>query len=263
MKVIVLGCGGSAGVPMLGGPDGAGDWGVCDPAEPRNRRSRSAIVVEQDGRRLLVDTPPDLRDQLLRCRVPRIDAIFYTHAHADHVGGVDEVRGLNRIVGGALPTYGSEATLAEIEQRYDYAFRPWTPPGIFRPILTSNRVRAGDVVETCGLALRLFDQTHGRTPTLGFRCGTFSYSTDVNILDEAALSVIAGSDTWMVDCFQRQPHPAHAHVALVHHWAQTLRIRRTVLTHMGTDLDWRWMQDHLPAGLEAAFDGQVITIATP
>ncbi len=256
----MLGCGGSAGVPMLGGADGTGDWGVCDPAEPRNRRSRASIVLEAaDGVRLLVDTGPDLKPQLLACGIGRVDSILYTHAHADHVAGLDDVRTLNRILDRPITVHGTAAVLAELHQRFAYAFRPWAPPGFYRPVLVPREVAAGDRLAAGGMELALFEQRHGRGTTLGLRVGRFSYSTDVVSLDDTAMAVIAGSDTWLVDCFQRQPHPAHADLSLVAGWSHRLRVRRTVLTHMGTDMDWDWMQRSLPAGLEAAFDGMVLS----
>ena len=261
MQVTILGCGGSAGVPMLGGPDGSGDWGVCDSAEPRNCRGRSSIVIEgDDGRRLLVDTGPDLREQLLASRISRIDAILYSHAHADHVGGLDEVRSLNRTLGRPIEIFGVASDLDEIAHRFAYAFRPWSPPGFFRPVLIPRSIEAGQTVPIEGLAVRLFEQNHGRTSTLGLRVGDFGYSTDVVRLDAAALAVLQGVDTWVVDCFQRAAHPAHADLDTVCGWAARLGVRRTILTHMGGDMDWAWMARNLPRGIEAAFDGMRIQV---
>ena len=202
MRVILLGTGGSAGVPPIGGVDGGGDWGDCDPAEPRNRRTRTSIVVEGlDKQRLLVDTSPDMRNQLLDCRIPAVDAILFTHAHADHVTGIDDVRMLNRIVERPLSAFASAVTLAEMTKRFGYAFRPWTPPGFYRPVLEGKLVRPGDVFEAAGLAVRVFTQNHGKVESLGLRIGGFGYSTDVLSLDEAAFAALAGVDTWVVGCF--------------------------------------------------------------
>ena len=257
----ILGCGGSAGVPMLGGADGRGDWGRCDSAEPRNRRSRSSIVVEgDDGRRLLVDTSPDLKQQLLTAAIGRVDAIFYTHAHADHVAGLDEVRSLNRVLGRPIVAHGTADVLLELENRFRYAFRPWSPPGFYRPVLVPQHVQAGTMVEIEGLQLGLFEQSHGHGTTLGFRVGDFTYSTDVVRLDAAARAAIGGTRTWLVDCFQRDPHPAHADLDRVRRWSEELGIERTILTHMGTDMDWAWMAEHLPPGLEAAHDGMILSL---
>jgi phosphoribosyl 1,2-cyclic phosphate phosphodiesterase len=259
MRVTILGCGGSAGVPQLGGVDGTGDWGACDPAEPRNRRSRSSIVIESDdGSRLLVDTGPDMRNQLLASGVPRVDAILFTHAHADHITGLDDVRILNRLAGRPLPAYGTQHTLDELVRRFDYAFKPWTPPHFFRPVLEPQPLAFGDVFEAAGMAVRVFEQDHGYLPSLGLRVGSFGYSTDVVTLNDAAFAALAGIDTWVVGCFQRHAHSTHANLSRVLEWAARVGARRTVLTHMGPDLDWGWMQAHLPPGVEAAMDGLVV-----
>ena len=260
MRVIVLGCGGSAGVPSLGGPDGRGDWGACDSAEPRNRRSRSSIVIEAPAGRILVDTSPDLRAQLLSAAVPRIDALVFTHAHADHVTGFDDVRLLNRITGRPLPACSTQATRDELGMRFDYAFRPWTPPNFYRPVLDFHVIHPGDVIEVCGAEMATFDQDHHVMRTLGLRIGAFAYSTDVVRLDEAAFETLAGIDTWLVGCFQREPHLTHAHVSLVDAWRRRLGVRRTILTHMGYDLDWAWMIRNLPPGMAPAHDGLTIDL---
>ncbi len=260
MRVTVLGCGGSAGVPMIGGADGAGDWGACDPAEPRNVRSRSSIVVESGGARLLVDTAPEMRVQLLACRVPGVDAILYTHAHADHITGLDDVRILNRIAGRPLEAFATRRTLEELGRRFGYAFRPWEPPNFFRPVLEPREVSPGQTVSMAGMAVRLFEQDHGYASTLGVRIGAFAYSTDVVGLDTAALDTLSGVDTWLVGCFCRAPHPTHAHVDLVLGWAARIGARRTVLTHMGTDLDWDWLIRRLPPGVEPGHDGLVLDV---
>jgi phosphoribosyl 1,2-cyclic phosphate phosphodiesterase len=260
IKVTLLGTGGSAGVPMIGGPDGAGDWGACDPAEPRNRRSRASILIERSGHALLVDTPPDMRVQLLACRVRRVDAVLYTHAHADHITGLDDVRILNRIIDRPLDAFSTAATLVELESRFGYAFQPWQPPGFFRPVLVPRPVVPGETVEVLGLDIRLFDQDHGFTRSLGLRVGGFGYSTDVVDLDDAAFAVLAGVDTWVVGCFQRHAHRTHAWLSRVLAWVERLRPRRTVLTHMGPDMDFAWLTARLPAGVEPGFDGMVLEI---
>jgi phosphoribosyl 1,2-cyclic phosphate phosphodiesterase len=260
MRVTMLGCGGSAGVPMIGGADGAGDWGACDPAEPRNRRSRSSIVIESDGRRLLVDTSPELHDQLIACRIPRVDAILYTHAHADHITGLDDVRILNRIAGRPLEAFATRPTLDELERRFDYAFRPWNPPNFFRPALEPREVAPGRTVRMAGIPVRPFAQDHGFSMTLGLRVGAFGYSTDVVNLDDAAFRLLTGVDTWVIGCFCRTPHPTHAHVDRVLEWAERIGARRTVLTHMGNDLDWNWLKHRLPPGVEPGHDGLILEI---
>jgi phosphoribosyl 1,2-cyclic phosphate phosphodiesterase len=261
LEITVLGCGASAGVPMIGGADGFGDWGECDPAEPRNRRTRSSIVVRAEsgrGERLLVDTGPDLRAQLLACGVPSVEAILFTHAHADHIIGLDEVRILNRIAGRPLPAFANAQTAADLARRFDYAFRPWQPPGFFRPVLDLGIVAPGERVRAAGMDVLVFDQDHGRIRTLGVRIGGFGYSTDVVTLDAAALVALEGVDTWLVGCFQRAPHHTHAWLERVLEWRARLAPRRTVLTHLGVDMDWGWLARHLPEGVSCAYDGMVM-----
>jgi phosphoribosyl 1,2-cyclic phosphate phosphodiesterase len=262
MKVTLLGTGASAGVPMIGGADGSGDWGDCDPTEPKNRRTRSSIVIEtSEKQRLLVDTSPDMRTQLLDCRIPGVDAILYTHAHADHITGLDDVRILNRIANRPLPAFATADTLAEMTHRFAYAFRPWDPPHFYRPVLEAKPVRPGDIVGAPGMSVRVFAQNHGRVETLGLRIGDFGYSTDVVALDETAFDVLKGLDTWVVDCFlRRDVHWTHANLSIVLNWVERLRPRRTVLTHMGTEMDWAWMQANLPTGIEAGYDGMVLRV---
>ncbi|MFT8242680.1 MBL fold metallo-hydrolase [Roseomonas sp. BN140053] len=263
MEITILGCGSSSGVPLIGGTDGHGDWGVCDPHEPRNRRTRASIALQvAGGETLLVDAGPDLRAQLLRVGLKQVDALLLTHSHADHIMGLDEMRTLNRLMQKAVPTFGTALTLADAARRFDYAFREPTP-GFFRPALTAIEVQLGQRLRIAGLELQLFRQDHKVMDTLGFRAGSFGYSTDVVSLPEESLSVLQGVDTWVVGCFGRKPHPVHAHVERVAEWVARLKPRRTILTHMGSDLDWAWMQANLPAGIEPAFDGMRITVAEP
>ena len=263
MRVTLLGTGGSAGVPMIGGADGRGDWGKCDPNEPRNRRSRASIVIEgADGQRLLVDTSPDMRTQLLDCGIPRVDAVLYTHPHADHITGIDDVRILNRILGRPLEAFGTEKALEEIANRFRYAFRPWRPPGFYRPVLEQRPVAVGEPVRMAGMDVRLFTQDHGMMESLGIRVGRFAYSTDVVRLDDSAFESLAGVDTWVVGCFTAgAPHPTHANLAVALDWAARVTARRTILTHMGTDMDWAWLRANLPAGVEPGYDGMEIQLS--
>ncbi len=232
-------------------------WGACDPAEPRNQRLRSSILIEGAGR-LLVDAGPDLRAQMLFNDISAFDAVLFTHSHADHIMGVDELRAVNRATGAPLPVFAMGATLDDLQRRFDYAFLPPVPHGFFRPCLVPNLVAAGTEVTLAGMPVRLFAQDHQVMETLGLRTGGFAYSTDVVRLPEASLAALAGIDTWVVDCFQRGPHPVHAGLEAVLAWVERLQPRRTILTHMSQDMDWAWMAANLPTGIEAGFDGMVI-----
>jgi len=198
---------------------------------------------------------------LLTAAVPRVDALLFTHPHADHIAGIDDVRMLNRQMDGPLDAFATPQTLAELKRRFDYAFQPWEKPNFFRPVLVPRPVEAGQTIAAAGIPVHLFEQDHGFMPTLGLRIEKFGYSTDVVTLDEAAFAALDGVDTWVVGCFQRAPHRTHAWLDRVLGWIFRLRPRRAVLTHMGNDLDWGWMQANLPAPVEAGYDGQVLEIA--
>ena len=261
LKVTLLGTGGSGGVPLLGGADGSGDWGDCDPAEPRNRRTRTSCVVQgESGQRLLIDAGPDLRQQLLANRISQVHALVFTHAHADHVMGIDDLRQVNRNIGATLDAYGTRMTLLKTEDRFDYAFRPATPPLFFRPALEPRRVEYDQVFEAAGLTVKVFRQDHGMMDSLGVRVGNFAYSTDVVLIPEESMPALEGLDTWVVGCFQHAPHKVHANLAQVLAWVERLRPRRTVLTHMGPAMDYQSLCRMLPPGIEPGHDGMVLDV---
>lgn len=264
LRVTILGCGPSGGVPQIGGEDGRGWWGECDPANPRNRRTRSSIVVEAaTGERLLVDTGPDLRDQLLAAGIGRVDALLYTHHHADHIMGVDEVRVLNRLVGREIEAFGMPETLESLQRRFDYAFLPSTAPMFFRPAMLPRPVEPGQTIRTAGMEVELLLQDHLVMRTLGLRIGGFAYSTDLVRMPEETLGRLHGLDTWVVACFQRPPHKVHANLEQVLDWVGQLKPRRTVLTHMGAHLDHGWLRANLPPGVEPGHDGMELDVPAP
>jgi phosphoribosyl 1,2-cyclic phosphate phosphodiesterase len=260
IKITLLGTGGSAGTPQIGGADGHGDWGELDPAEPRNRRTRSSIVIETPEKKfLLVDTGPETRLQLTACGIPRIDAVFFTHGHSDHIAGFDEIRIMNRLLGAPMPVYATEKTMEDLRRRFDYAFKPWAGGGFFRPVLAPQIVAAGDTLDILGLPVQLIGQDHGYIPSLGMRVGKFAYCTDVVRLDETALAALEGLDTLVIDCFTSGPvHPTHANLKQALEWVERLKPKRTILTHMGLNMDYRRLCASLPAGVEPGFDGLVL-----
>lgn len=261
LKVTLLGTGGSGGVPLLGGEGEAGNWGDCDPAEPRNRRTRTSALIEgPDGRRLLIDAGPDLRHQLLAVGKARLDAVLFTHAHADHILGIDDLRQVNRVINAELPAFGTRTTLSRLDDRFDYAFIGPTAPFFFRPALAGTRLEYGQTVAMAGMEATVFRQDHGVMDTLGLRIGRFAYSTDVVMLPEESLGHLEGLDTWVVGCFQKRPHKVHANVDQVLEWVERLRPRRTVLTHMSTEMDYRGLLRELPPGIEPGFDGMVLEV---
>jgi phosphoribosyl 1,2-cyclic phosphate phosphodiesterase len=250
VRITVLGCGTSGGVPRIGN-----HWGACDPANPKNRRRRVSIAVEQGPTRLIVDTSPDLREQCLDARIDRLDAVLYTHDHADHTHGIDDLRGLAWAMGGRVPVYGDRPTLDTLLRRFEYVFvSQHGYPAICeqREIDGPFRVGAIDVVP--------FAQTHGDISTIGYRFGSAAYSTDLNGLDEAAFAALDGIDLWIVDALRYDPHPTHAHLEMTLGWIERVRPRRAVLTHMTWDMDYEALRRRLPPGVEPAYDGMVLEV---
>ncbi len=251
MRITLLGCGPSWGVPRIGG-----DWGACDPANPRNRRRRVSLLVEENGARLLVDTSPDLREQLLDADVRGLDAVLFTHAHADHLHGIDDLRSVNRLIGKPLPIYADAGTLEEIRERFGYVFTPVRPEAkaaFYKPVLEPVTITGPFTV--AGIAVTPFAQDHGFSATLGFRFGRFAYSTDVIRLDAAAFAALEGVETWIVDCIRRAPHVTHSHLEQTLDWIARVRPRRAILTHMDESLDYETLSRALPAGVEPGYDG--------
>ncbi|TCZ66918.1 MBL fold metallo-hydrolase [Roseicella aquatilis] len=260
MRVTILGCGGSGGVPLLGGRDGGGEWGDCDPAEPRNRRTRTSALIEgPGGGRLLIDAGPDLRQQMLACRVSHFDSVVFTHAHADHILGIDDIRQVNRSLKRSVDAFGTRLTLQKLDERFDYAFIGPTE-FFFRPALEPRPIAYGEHFETAGMTVHALRQDHGVMETLGLRVGDFAYSTDVVQLPEESLAALEGLDTWVVGCFQYRAHHVHANLERVLDWVARLRPRRTVLTHMSTAMDYGRLLRELPAGVEPAYDGLVLEV---
>jgi phosphoribosyl 1,2-cyclic phosphate phosphodiesterase len=259
MRVTVLGCGGAGGLPLIGN-----DWGVCDPDEPKNRRRRASILVETNGARILVDTSPDLREQLIDARIAAIDAILFTHEHADHVHGIDDVRTLNRLSRRVIDAYGAVKCLHVITKRFDYVFKPppveGGKPTFFKPCLTAHEVTPGCIFTAAGVDVLPIVQDHGFMTTLGFRFGDFAYSTDLVNLDEAAFAALAGVKVWLVGCLSYEPHPTHAHLDKVLGWIERVKPARAILTHMTGALDYRHLKAGLPKGVEPAHDGMELEI---
>ncbi len=201
-----------------------------------------------------------MRAQLLAAGVARVDALLFTHAHADHITGLDDVRILNRIIDRPLDAFATQATLDELARRFDYAFRPWQPPGFFRPVLAPRIVAPGDATRAAGIEVRFFDQDHGFTRSLGLRVGGFGYSTDAVALDDAAFAALAGVDTWVVGCFQREPHHTHAWLGP----RAGLGRARGGAAHGADPYGHRpglgVALANLPPGVEPGFDGQVLEV---
>lgn len=259
MKLIVLGCGTSTGVPRLAG-EGGPDWGECDPAEPRNFRSRVSIVLESNaGQRILVDTSPDLRSQLLRQNINSLDAVFWTHDHADHAHGIDDLRALRHGRGGPIPGYAATETAHRLRQRFGYVFAGQFgyPTIVTLESLDSLRICAGFGVTSCQMP-------HGPAQSTAFRfeCDGYSicYATDFSEITGDMVSLFMGCDVLVVDCLRRKPHPTHAHLAMSLELIEAARVRRAVLTHLDNSMDFATLTREVPAHVDVGFDGLEIDL---
>lgn len=258
----ILGCGSSAGVPRV-----AQGWGACDPNNPRNRRRRCSLLVQRPANAgtttVLVDTSPDLREQLLNANVARLDGVLFTHDHADHTHGIDDLRPLFIHHRRRVDVYADEPTAAVLHSRFGYCFA--APTGSeYPPILTDHRIAAGETVTVEGqggpVSALPFKQKHGDGSSLGFRFGRLAYSCDVSGLPDESLKLLRDIDVWIVDALRHKPHPSHFSLEESLAWIERVRPRRAVLTNLHTDLDYETLRRSLPAGIEPAFDGMTIEL---
>lgn len=254
MKVRILGCGTSSGVPRIGN-----DWGACDPQEPRNRRLRSGLLVETNQARILVDTSPDMREQLLSAGVDQVDAVIWTHDHADHTNGIDDLRQVFHAMDRAVPGYARVSTATVLRERFGYVFEGRTgyPPTVALSLLPDELV-IGD------LRIRVADQPHGSILSAGlcFQQGTtrLGYATDFNEMTAEMRRLYEGVDLWIADALRRRPHPTHPTVNQVIGWSAELGVGRTVLVHMDQSMDYAALTATLPAGIEPGHDGWEVVL---
>ncbi len=258
LEVRILGCGSSGGVPRLGGPDGAGYWGACDPANLKNRRSRCCILVKQGTSQLLVDTSPDLREQLLGARVTALDGVLITHDHADQLHGLDDLRVLALLNKRRIGLWSDARGMAGIRAKFNYVFE--TPPGSdYPPILDAHEIAEPfETFDIAGITVRTFGVGHGRIRSLGFRFGAIAYCPDVDALDEAAFAALEGVECWIVDALRHTPHPSHAHLGRTLEWIARVKPKRAILTNMHVDMDYESLRKSLPSGVEPAHDGMIV-----
>ena len=254
MKIRILGSGTSSGVPRIGH-----DWGACDPSEPRNRRSRASILVESATTRILVDTSPDMREQLLAADVADVDAVIWTHDHADHTHGIDDLRQLMHARGAPVRGYAPPATIAGLIPRFRYVFEgggPYRATATIDPL--SDGMTIGDIV------VRTVDQPHGGITSAGLRFEhggkSVGYATDFNEFTSGMERLYTDLDLWVADALRREPHPTHPHLAQTLGWARKCRAPRTVLVHMDNTMDYRTLIAELPQGVEPGHDGMEIQV---
>lgn len=258
LRATILGCGSSGGVPRLGGL-----WGDCDPANPKNRRRRCSLLLEQTGpdgtTRVLIDTSPDMRDQLLDAGVGELDAVVYTHAHADHVHGIDDLRQIVYNTRRRLPVWADPPTQESLYARFGYAFiQPEGSP--YPAILEMHTIHCPFEIEGAGGPMRFqpFRVDHGSIEALGFRINDLAYLPDVLAIPDACWPHLQNLDVWILDALRRTPHPTHAHLALALEWIAKVKPRRAVITNMHIDLDYATLATELPPHISPAYDGLTI-----
>lgn len=256
LSVTILGCGSSGGIPR-----GDGDWGACDPAEPRNRRLRCSALVRQTGpsgvTTVLIDTSPDLRQQMLMAQVQHIDALLYTHDHADQTHGIDDLRVFAMRNRRRIPAWMDPPTHAALTKRFDYIFE--NKHG-YHALLEARLVPPhGERWSVSGaggdVPVVTFDQEHGPIRSVGYRLGGLAYSSDVSNLDEAAIDAVRGCDLWIVDALRYAPHPTHAHLDRTLDWIARSDVRRAVLTNLHLDMDYNALKAIVPSNVDVAYDG--------
>lgn len=257
-KLTILGSGTSSGVPRIGN-----DWGICDPTEPKNRRSRVSILVESATTRILIDTSPDMRAQLLDAGVGHLDAVVFTHSHADHVHGLDDLRQIVFNMRKRLPVWADGPTQEALFARFGYAFvQPEGSP--YPPILDMHSLRGPVTITGAGgpVTLSPFEADHGTMAALGFRIGDVAYLPDAVTIPEESWPMLTGLECWIVDALRRTPHPTHAHLARTLDWIARAQPRTAVLTNMHIDLDYRTLCAELPDHIRPAHDGMTLTFST-
>lgn len=251
----MLGSGTSTGVPRVGN-----EWGLCDPAEPKNRRSRVSIVVEgDDGARILVDTSPDLRNQLLDNAIDRIDAVFWTHDHADHCHGIDDLRPLRQSRQGPIPGYAANETVHRLRQRFGYVFAGQNGYPNIVALDNLDRVRM-----CAGFGVAHIQMPHGPISSTGFRFESLGrsigYATDFSEITAPMIGLFGGCDVFVVDALRREPHPTHAHLAMALDLIERTGARRAVLTHLDKSMDYAILRGELPTNVEPGYDGMEIEV---
>jgi len=269
LEATILGCGSSGGVPRLGGPDHAGYWGACDPDDPKNRRTRCSLLLRRKSQAgetaVLVDTSPDMREQLLAARCASLDSVLITHDHADQLHGLDDLRMVAIHMRKRVNVYTDAPTMTGVIARFGYCFVQ--PEGSsYPPICNAHEIaepfRSFDISGAGGtIPVRAFAQTHGHIRSLGFRFGPLAYSSDVNGLDDEAFAALEGVDCWIVDTLRYIEHPSHAHLAQSLKWIERVKPRRAILTNLHTDLDYETLKRELPPSIEPAYDGMRIELA--
>ena len=253
MRIIMLGTGTSHGIPMIGC-----DCDVCRSSDPRDRRTRSSIVVETAGHSFLIDTTPELRLQCIACDVCRVDAVLFTHFHADHVAGLDDLRRFNDLQKSPIPCYADAPTSAMLKQMFGYAFEDRPDYPSVKPRLCLETIT--ETLTILGVSVQPIPLMHGDLPVFGFRFGRFAYCTDVNFIPESSFHLLRDLDVLVLDGLRRRPHPTHFNLTEAVQTAQRIGAKQTWFTHIAHELGHEVTNARLPAGMALACDGQVIEL---
>lgn len=252
MKITILGCGASGGVPLI-----TGEWGSCNPNNPRNRRRRASVLVQVKDKNILIDTTPDLRMQLLDAGIRNIDLVLYTHDHADHVGGLDDLRQIYAQYRQPIPAYADRGTLTRLRKSYRYALVTIDP--LYPAFLDGREME--DIINFEGIQIIPFLQYHGHRSSFGFRIGDFAYSTDLIELPEESYEILKDLKIWVVDCLRDEPHISHAHVEQTLKMIDHVKPERAILTHMTHHLDYDDIASRVPPHVMPAYDGMVLELS--
>jgi len=257
VRLTFLGTGTSFGVPQIGCR-----CPTCTSTDPRDRRTRTAALIETNAKRLLIDTPPELRLQLVAAAVDHVDAVLFTHAHADHVHGIDDLRALSVRQGAILPAYGSRATMAELTAKFPYIFDPAivVPVGTSKPELAAHALEPGKTASIAGVAVLPVSLPHGDHEVFGYRIGPVAYLTDVKVIPESAIDALQDLEVLVLNALLSRPHPLHLSVPEAVAAAQRVGARRTFFTHLTHENTHAALAAKLPAGIAPAYDGLVIDL---
>lgn len=257
MRVTFLGTGTSFGVPQIGC-----QCSTCTSSDPRDRRTRTAALIETRGKRLLIDTPPELRLQLVAANIDRVDAVLFTHAHADHVHGIDDLRALSVRQGSMLPAYGPKQTMHELAARFAYIFDPSfvVPLGTSKPELAPHALEPGTFTDVAGVPVLAIPLPHGEQQVFGYRVGPFAYLTDVKVVPVEVLEVLKDLEVLVLNALLSRPHPLHLSVPEAVATAQRIGARRTFFTHLTHETPHATLAARLPSGIAPAYDGLVIDV---
>lgn len=256
MKVVMLGCGSSIGAPAIGC-----DCKVCKSENPKNKRTRASIYLEHEGTSILVDTSPDLRAQAINCGITKIDGVFYTHSHADHINGIDDIKSFNFLQEAAIPAFGDAFTMDYLQKAFPFVFWDNVPgKGWYKPWLKPNYIEFDQSFKFGNIDIDTFEMVHGKLSVVGYKFGDVAYTTDTTEISDHGFEVIKKAKLWIVDCLRYDPSDTHANFELTMKWIDQVKPQKAILTHMAHDFDYEQLKKELPENIIPAYDGMIINV---